>query len=105
MSHILSRLQLPNLYSENLMLTWLSIDPDQTSCSFLKSSNEAVTNRSCDHLHGNGLFEELRSGYKVHHSSEAVLVKVTNDILIAAERGSASILDLSDLSVAFEPLG
>ena len=79
------------------------LDPDRTSCSF-KIIGKVSANRSCDHLHVSDVSEEFQSGSKVHHSSEAALVKVTNDTVTASERGSASILVLLDLRAAFDPI-
>ena len=41
-------------------------------------------------------------GYKKSHSTETLLIKVVNDILIATDKKSATVLMLLDLSAAFD---
>ena len=41
-------------------------------------------------------------GYKRSHSTEALLIRVVNDILVASDKNSATVLLLLDLSAAFD---
>ena len=48
-----------------------------------------------------GLFPELQSAYRQHHSTETALLKVKNDLLMALDKGRVTLLLLLDLSSAF----
>ena len=54
------------------------------------------------HMTNNNLDMDFQHGYKKGHSCETLLLKVTNDILVANDNKMPSILMLLDLSAAFD---
>ena len=54
------------------------------------------------HLKLNNLFEKCQSGFRPSHSTETVVVWVTNDLLMTADAGSQSLLIFLDFTAAFD---
>ena len=61
-----------------------------------------VASRLNQHMMRNRLFMDEQYGYKKAHSTEYLLMKVLNDLLLACDKGTPSIVILLDLSAEFD---
>lgn len=72
---------------------------------FISKTLERVTAAQLQsHLDTNNLHEPFQSGFHPKHSTETALVKITIDLLRAADSGLLTILILLDLNVAFDTI-
>ena len=67
-----------------------------------KLIERVVDRRLQEHLDHNNLNIENQYGYKQGHSTEMLLLKVMNDLLVACDQNIPSVLLLLDLSAAFD---
>ena len=67
-----------------------------------KLTERIVAIRLEDHTNKHKLHSRKQYGYKKGHSAEMLLVKVVNDLLIACDKKTATVLLLLDLSAAFD---
>ena len=86
------------------------LDPDKftsyrpiSNLNFVGKLVERVVLKRLDtHMELNNLAVQNQSGYKKKHSTETLLLKVTNDLLVVADKSSATVLLMLDLSAAFD---
>ena len=67
-----------------------------------KVLERAVNERMLVHLQANGLTLKRQSAYRRGHSTETALLRVTYDALLAADQFKLTLLDMLDLSAAFD---
>ena len=67
-----------------------------------KLIERVVLKRLNNHIFQNNLDVHNQYGYKSAHSTESILVKITNDIFIASDKKTATVLLLLDLSSAIQ---
>ena len=67
-----------------------------------KLLERVVNNQLIEHLQENDLMPAHQSAYRRCHSTETALLKVSSDVLMAADAGMVTLLDMLDLSAAFD---
>ena len=67
-----------------------------------KIIERVVLKRLNDHLTANNLHSPNQYAYKKHHSTETLMIKIVNDVLIAMDEKEATVIMLLDLSAAFD---
>ena len=81
--------------------TFLGLTTRQ-SRKFQEAIEKAASRQAMDHVDSNYLREPLQSSYKRHHSTEAALLKVKNDLLCSLDNNKAALIFLLDMSAAFD---
>ena len=67
-----------------------------------KVIEKVVQSRLEEHMKRNNLVTPMQSAYKKHHSTETLLVRIVNDLLIASDEKKSTVVLLLDLSAAFD---
>ena len=67
-----------------------------------KIIERVVLSRLNEHLTANNLHSPDQFAYKKNHSTETLMIKIVNDLLIAADEKEATVIMLLDLSAAFD---
>ena len=67
-----------------------------------KIIEKVVQKRLDDHMTENQLHIDCQSAYKKRFSTETLLIRIVNDILIATDESKATVVMLLDLSAAFD---
>ena len=57
-----------------------------------------------EHMTEHQLHEIFQSAYQANHSMETALLRVTNDVLKAADKRQCTLLTMLDLSAAFDTI-
>ena len=63
-----------------------------------------VSGQVQDHMTANSLFPVLQSAYRQNYSTETVLLRVKNDLLLNMDKGHVTLLFMLDLSAAFDTI-
>ena len=96
-------LVLPLLKSANLDYNiWNSYRPISNLPFISKLTERIVASRLNEHMDLNNLHCNTQYGYKQYHSTETLLLKFMNDILVAIDNNSGVVVLLIDLSAAFD---
>ena len=67
-----------------------------------KLLEKVVYSRLVEHLSANKLLSKSQSAYRSKHSTETLLLRLSNDILSSLDKGNATILVSLDISAAFD---
>ena len=67
-------------------------------------TEKVVSSQLQDHVKTYSLHDKFQSAYRPAHSTETAMLRITNDLLLAADDGQVGCLVLLDLSAAFDTI-
>ena len=103
MDGVKSALLVPLLKNASLDSSSLKSYRPVSNLAFIgKVIEKVVQKRLEEHMKKNNLEIPLQSAYKKHHSTETLLIRIVNDLLIATDEKKATVVMLLDLSAAFD---
>ena len=97
---LLPFLKKPSL-DRNVLQNYCPVSNPHFLSKFLE---KVVLQQLSDHLKATDTFQPFQSAYIADSITETLLLKVTNELLMACDQGSVSILLLLDLSAALDTL-
>ena len=92
----------PTLKKDGLEPVYKNFRPVSNLTFISKLIERVVEKQLNNHIEKNSLDEHLQSAYKSKHSTETVLLKVINDLLLECDNGKVVFLTMLDLSAAFD---
>ena len=78
--------------------------PIYNLCSIAKILEKHVFSKVSSYLNSHNHYNACQSAYRASHSTETALLKVANDQFLFLNKGSISVLDLLDVSSAFDTI-
>ena len=103
MEGVKSALLVPLLKNASLDSSSLKSYRPVSNLAFIGKVIEKVVQKRLEkHLQENNLDIPLQSAYKKNHSTETLLIRIVNDLLIASDEKKATVVMLLDLSAAFD---
>ena len=103
----------PAKFKETLIRPLLkkhNLDPEElksyrpvSNLHFISKITEKIASQRLEeHLNIHSLHDPFQSAYKINHSTETAIIKISNDIITSLDRGRCTILVSLDLSAAFD---
>ena len=69
-----------------------------------KITEKVVLKQLLQHLQNNHLLEPFQSAYRTGHNTETALLSVMNGLLLETDKGNVVLLNMLDLSAAFDAI-
>ncbi|CAB4040056.1 Hypothetical predicted protein, partial [Paramuricea clavata] len=95
-------LVVPLLKHQGLNLEFCNLRPISNLQYVSKLIERAVFEQMNNHMMQFGLYPVLQSAYRKGHSTETILLKIQNDILLNMDKQNVTLLVFLDLSAAFD---